>query len=272
MAWFAALVAVMLAAHAGGAPGGDLPSPAEAGFAKAGAALTQLLGARSALAEDVDLELVLAADVSRSVDDVEFQLQRQGYAAALTDRRVMMAIRSGPIGKIALCVFEWSGEFAQKVIIDWMVVGDEESAAFAAERLLSQPRPFAERTAIGVALEYALALFPRNVHKGARRTIDVSGDGTNTNGIFPSIVRDRAVAAGVTINGLVILSPEPMPWNPMHTHPPGGLPQYFEKNVIGGPGAFAMVVEDHKTFVQAMTSKLIKEIAGDVRRQAAKID
>lgn len=243
MTWFAALVAAVLVAHAG-----------------------------RVAAEDVDLELVLAADVSRSVDEVEFQLQRQGYAAALTDRRVMMAIRSGPIGKIALSMFEWSGEFAQRVLIDWMVVSDEESAAFAAERLLTQPRPFAERTAIGVALEYAISMFPRNPHRGARRTIDLSGDGTNTNGILPSIVRDRAVAAGITINALVILSPEPMPWNPMHTHPPGGLQLYFEKNVIGGPGAFAMVVDDHKTFVQAMASKLVKEIAGDVRRQAAKTD
>jgi Protein of unknown function (DUF1194) len=243
MAWFAALAAAVLAAQPG-----------------------------MVAAEDVDLELVLAADVSRSVDDVEFKLQRQGYAAALTDRRVMMAIRSGPIGKIALSMFEWSGEFAQRVLIDWMVVSDEESAAFAAERLLTQPRPFAERTAIGVALEFGMAMFPRNPHKGARRTIDVSGDGTNTNGIFPSIVRDRAAAAGITINALVILSPEPMPWNPLHTHPPGGLQLYFEKNVIGGPGAFAMVVDDHKTFVQAMASKLVKEIAGDPRRLAATAD
>jgi hypothetical protein len=204
---------------------------------------------------------VLAADVSRSVDEAEFQLQRQVDAAALTDRRVMMAIRSGHIGKIALCVFEWSGEFAQRVIVDWMVVGDEESAAYAADRLLTVPRPFGERTAIGVAMEFAMAQFSRSGHKAARRAIDVSGDGTNTNGIAPSIARDRIVATGVTINGLVILSPEPMPWNPMHTHPPGGLPNYFSKNVVGGPGAFVMVVEDHKTFVQAMTSKLIKEIA-----------
>lgn len=241
-------------------------------FAALVAAAAMLAHPGRAVAEDVDLELVLAADVSRSVDEAEFQLQRQGYAAALTDRRVMMAIRSGPIGKIALSMFEWSGEFAQRVLIDWMVIGDEESAAYAAERLLTQPRPFAERTAIGVALEYALSMFPRNPHRGARRTIDVSGDGTNTNGILPQIVRDRAVAAGVTINALVILSPEPMPWNPMHTHPPGGLPLYFERNVIGGPGAFAFVVEDHRTFVQALTSKLVKEIAGDPRRLARKRD
>jgi hypothetical protein len=212
--------------------------------------------------EDVDLELVLAADVSRSIDDEEFRLQRQGYAAALTDRRVLMAIRANHIGKIALCVFEWSGEYAQRMLVDWTVVADEESAAYVAGRLLEAPRPFAERTAIGAALEFAMAQFARSGHKGQRRTIDVSGDGTNTNGIEPASVRDRAVAAGIAINGLVILSPEPMTWNPHHTHPPGGLPAYYMKNVTGGPGSFVLVVEDHKSFVQALTSKLIREIAG----------
>lgn len=216
---------------------------------------------RPAQAETVDLRLVLAADVSRSVDDGEFELQRQGYATAFRDPRVIRAIKSGAVGRIAVCYIEWSGVTAQRMIVDWTVIGDEESAAFFAGALLTEPRPFAERTAIGAALQFAMAQFETSGHDSQRRTIDVSGDGTNTNGIDPSVMRDRIVAQGVTINGLVILSPEPMPWNPLHTHPPGGLDNYYRQNVVGGPGAFVAVVEGFDTFGYAIANKLIREIA-----------
>lgn len=216
---------------------------------------------RPANAEQVDLRLVLAADVSRSVDDGEFELQRQGYAAAFRDPRVLRAIQSGAIGRIAVSYIEWSGITAQRVIVPWTIIGDEESAAYFAGALLAEPRPFAERTAIGVALQYAIAQFENSGHESQRRTIDVSGDGTNTNGTEPAVARDLAVAAGITVNGLVILSPEPMPWNPMHTHPPGGLDNYYRQNVAGGPGAFVIVVEDFNTFGYAIANKLIREIA-----------
>lgn len=215
----------------------------------------------AARAETVDLQLVLAADVSRSVDEGEFRLQREGYAAAFSDPRVLKAIRSGQVGRIAVCYVEWSGEWAQRVIIDWTIIADEESAGAFGDALLKEPRPFAERTAIGVAIDFAIEQFRRSGHQSERRTIDVSGDGTNTNGKHPTIARDAAVAQGITINGLVILSPEPMPWNAWHTHPPGGLENYFRENVAGGPGSFVLVAEDFNSFAFAIVNKLIREIA-----------
>lgn len=217
--------------------------------------------ARPVGAETVDLQLVLAADVSRSVDDGEFQLQRKGYAAAFQDPRVLRAIRSGQTGRIAVCYVEWSGTESLAVIADWTVIGDDESAGAFAEAILAPQRPFANRTAIGAAIAFAMAQFERSGVESLRRTIDVSGDGTNTNGPQPSLMRDIAVGEGITINGLVILSPEPMPWNPQHTHPPGGLENYYRENVVGGPGAFVMVVDDFTSFAYAIANKLIREIA-----------
>lgn len=226
-------------------------------------AILALAGSRPGHAEEVDLKLVLAADVSRSVDEREFALQREGYAAAFRDPRVMQAIRSGPLGRIAVCFLEWSGPQSQKLVIDWTVIGDLESAGYFADRLQSEPRSAANRTAIGAAIDTSVALFDQTAIHSERRTIDVSGDGTNTNGRPAILARDEAVAKGITINALVILSPEPMPWNPEHTHPPGGLENYFLLNVIGGPGAFTVVVEGFETFAEAITSKLVKEIALD---------
>jgi hypothetical protein len=216
---------------------------------------------RLGLADTVDLQLVLAADVSRSVDDGEFQLQRQGYADAFRDPRVLRAIRSGQYGRIAVCYLEWSGPESLTVIADWTVVGDAESAAAFSDTIIAAPRPFANRTAIGAAIDFARAQFRRSGVDSARQVIDVSGDGTNTNGREPAPARDEAVAAGITINGLVILSPEPMPWNPLHTHPLGGLENYYRENVAGGPGTFVLVVEDFNSFAYAVVNKLIREIA-----------
>lgn len=219
------------------------------------------MAGRPVAAETVDLHLILAADVSRSIDEQEFELQRKGYAAALTHPRVLQAIRSGEKGRIAICYLEWSGESFQQVIIDWTVVHDEESAGSIADMLLRAPRPFANRTSIGLAIDYSAAQFKRSPHSGARRIIDVSGDGTNTNGLDPTVARDAAVAQGITVNGLVILSAEPMPWNPWHTHPPEGLDEYYRRNVAGGPGAFVLVAEDFNSFAYAIVNKLVREIA-----------
>lgn len=219
--------------------------------------------ARPAVAEPVDLHLVLAVDVSRSIDEAEYQLQRKGYAAALTDPRVLQAIRSGENRRIALTYFEWSGETYQQVIVDWTVIGDLETAGDVANRLLTTPRPFANRTSLGVAIDYATHLFQHSPHQGGRWVIDVSGDGTNTNGLEPSVARDAAVALGITINGLVILNTQEMPWMPWHTHPPGGLDEYYRQNVAGGPGAFVMVAEDFDAFANAIINKLVREIAGN---------
>ncbi len=242
----------------GFAPGGRRWAALMLGLLGALAAFWMALAAR---AETVDLQLVLAADVSRSVDTEEFALQREGYAAALTDPRVLRTIRSGPLGRIAVCFVEWSGEWAQQVTVPWTVIRDEASAARFAAALTAKPRPFADRTAIGAAIDFSVAQFARSGHESRRRTIDISGDGTNTNGKTPAAARDQALALGIVINGLVILSPEPMPWNPYHTHPPGGLPAYFRENVAGGPGSFVIVVEDFQSFAFAITNKLIREIA-----------
>ena len=215
----------------------------------------------SAAKDEVDVNIVLAADVSRSVEPDEFQLQRQGYAEAFRDPRVIKAIRGGGLGRIGVQLFEWSSEWAQQIIADWAIIGDDESAAIFADRLERQPRPFADRTSIGVAMQYAMVQLRRSPFESRRQVIDVSGDGTNTNGIAPSIVRDELVQRGVVINALVILSPEPMPFNAWHTHPPGGLENYFRENVIGGPGAFTIVAEDFTSFALSIANKLIREIA-----------
>jgi hypothetical protein len=212
-------------------------------------------------AEPVDLLLVLAADVSRSVDLPKFKLQRDGYAAALADKRVLDAIGSGRHQRIAVCFVEWSGASAQKLLIDWMVIDGADAARKFGDHLLELPRSFAERTSISGAIDFSMGLFDQAPYQAARRTIDVSGDGTNNAGRDVALARDAAVAKGVTINGLVILSDRPMAWNPEHTNPPGGLASYYRDNVIGGPGAFVVVAEDFNAFGQAIVKKLIAEIA-----------
>jgi hypothetical protein len=211
--------------------------------------------------ENVDLLLVLAADVSRSVDQPKFQLQRDGYAAALADPRVLEAIASGRFHRIAVCLVEWSGAGAQKVVIDWTAIGDADSARRFGDQILEAPRSFADRTAIGEAIAFSLTQLDRAPFKAERHVIDVSGDGTNNAGRDVRAARDEAVARGVTVNGLVILSERPLPWNPEHTNPPGGLGKYYEDHVIGGPGAFVMVAENFNSFGQALVNKLVAEIA-----------
>ena len=215
----------------------------------------------AAAAEQVDLLLVLAADVSRSVDGAKFQLQREGYAAAISDPRVLDAIRSGRNGRVGLTFVEWSGVGSQRVLIDWTTIGDAESAKGFGDRLLEAPRSFADRTSISGAIEFAMGQFARAPYESTRRTIDISGDGTNNAGRDVTLARDEALAQGVTINGLVILSETPLSWNPDHTNPPGGLDNYYRNNVIGGPGAFVLVAENFNSFGQAIIKKMIAEVA-----------
>ena len=224
------------------------------------AATLTLCGAARA-AEQVDLLLVLASDVSRSVDTRKFELQRQGYAAALSNPRVIEAIKSGPHGRIAICFIEWSGATSQKVVIDWTIVSDMASARKIGDQMLELPRSFADRTSISAGLEYAMNQLEQAPFQATRRTIDVSGDGTNNSGRDIASVRDEVLAKSVTINGLVILSDTPLPWNPEHTNPPGGLDEYYRRNVTGGPGSFVMVAENHNSFGQAIVKKMIAEIA-----------
>jgi hypothetical protein len=211
--------------------------------------------------EQVDLLLVLAADISRSVDERKFRLQREGYAAAVTHPRVVRAMTAGPTGRIALCFMEWASDGEQIVVIDWLSVGGEGEAQAVAKRIREAPRAYMGRTSISAAIDYSMSILARSPFVSERRVIDVSGDGTNNSGRPVTLARDAAVGQGVTINGLVILSDVPLPTNPMHTHPPGGLTAYYENNVIGGPGAFVVEAESFEAFGQLLVSKLVKEIA-----------
>jgi hypothetical protein len=212
-------------------------------------------------AEQVDLLLVLAADVSRSVDAAKFQLQRDGYAAAISDPRVLDAIRSGRAGAIGVTFVEWSGVSAQRVVIDWTKINSAETAKSFGDKLLEAPRSFADRTSISGAIEFSMTRLAAAPFESPRQTIDVSGDGTNNSGREVALLRDEAVAKGITINGLVILSENPMSWNPDHTNPPGGLATYYRNNVMGGQGAFVLVAENFNSFGQAIINKMIAEVA-----------
>jgi uncharacterized protein DUF1194 len=212
-------------------------------------------------AEPVDLLLVLAADVSRSVDQEKFKLQREGYAAAIADPRVLEAIGAGRNRRIAVMFLEWSGLRNQKVVIDWTPIDGAKAAQEFGDRLLELPRSFADRTSISGGIDFAVAQMARAPFISGRHTIDVSGDGTNNAGRDVAQARDEALALGIVINGLVILSERPLAWNPEHTNPPGGLANYYRDNVTGGPGSFVLEAKDFNSFGQAIVRKMIAEIA-----------
>jgi hypothetical protein len=223
--------------------------------------------AAGARAEQVDLLLVLAADVSRSIDDGEFNLQRKGYAQAMTDPRVLRAIAGGRHHAIAITFIEWAGAPEQNVVVDWTVVRDEEGAGAVAATMLSAQRSFLGRTSISAAIDFSMERLAVSPAEADKRIIDISGDGTNNSGRAVTEARDQAVGAGITINGLAIINTQANPGYAFHTQPPGGLPKYYEENVIGGPGAFLIQVENFDTFAEAITRKLVTEIAGAPPRE-----
>lgn len=213
-------------------------------------------------AEPVDLLLVLAADVSRSVTEPKFRLQREGAAAAISDPQVLQAITSGPNRRIAICFVEWATAGMTNVVVDWAVISDSASARSVGDRLVEAPRSFAGSTSISSAIDFSVAQLERAPFAAERRVIDVSGDGNNNSGRLVTDARDEATSKGIIINALVILTPLAESFRPEHTNPPGGLEKYFQDNVIGGFGAFTVVAEDHGSFGRALTKKLIAEIAG----------
>ncbi len=198
----------------------------------------------------VDLELVLAVDVSQSIDDSEFRLQVDGTAAAIADRGVLRAIRGGTNGRIAVTYVQWAGPREQVQSIGWTLI-DGETTALRFSRLLRgiERRWRGDATSLSAAIDFCRPLFARNRYDGARRTIDVSGDGINNAGRLPGGARDDSVTEGIVINGLPILTEI------------GGLDRYFREEVIGGPGAFVVPVADFDAFAAAIRAKLIKEIA-----------
>ena len=214
-----------------------------------------------AAAEPVDLLLVLAADVSRSVTEPKFRLQREGAAAAITHPDVLRAITSGPNRRIAVCFLEWATVGMQAIVVDWMVIGDAGAAHNFGDRVIEAPRSFAGSTSISGAIDFSVAQLERAPFQSERRVVDISGDGNNNSGRSVTDARDDALAKGITINALVILTPLAESFRPEHTNPPGGLEKYFQDHVIGGPGAFTVVAESHESFGRALTKKLIQEIA-----------
>ena len=216
----------------------------------------------------VDAAIVLAADVSRSIDDGEFALERRGYADAIQSQQLIDAISTGPHGAIALSYVEWAGEGEEKVVVDWAVIRNDADARAFVAALTAAPRSFVGRTAIGSAIDYSFALFAESAFETDRRVIDVSGDGTNNQGRMVTDARDAAVGAGAVINGLSIFNRKAAAMGgylALHTNPPGGIENYYRDNVIGGPGAFVIPIDDFKSFGEAMVRKLVNEIA-DARR------
>jgi hypothetical protein len=207
--------------------------------------------------DDVDMLLVLGADASYSMVAPKFELQRQGYAKAIVDPRVINAITSGVSGRVAVCYFEWSGVVWHDLIIDWTVIGSLESAQRFGEKILLAPRSYPERTSISAAIDFASEQFARAPWVSHRRVIDISGDGDNNAGRDVTTARDEAVAKGITINGVAILSNDLRD----HINPPGGLEQYYRRNVIGGLGAFVVVSIGFESFGDALIKKLTTEIA-----------
>ncbi len=222
-----------------------------------------------AAAEPVDLLLVLAADVSRSVTHSKFRLQREGAAAAIAHPEVVLAMTSGPNRRVAICFLEWATAGQQAIVVDWMAIGDAKAARDFGDRLVEAPRSFAGSTSISTAIDFSMAQLERSPFRAERRVIDISGDGTNNSGRPVSDARDEALARGVTINALVILTSLAESFRPEHTNPPGGLEKYFQDNVIGGFGAFTVVAQSHADFGRALTKKLIQEIAGVAPSQVA---
>ena len=212
----------------------------------------------------VDAAIVLAADVSRSIDDEEFALQRQGYADAIQGQQLIDAISTGPHGAIALAYVEWAGDGEERLVIDWAVIRNQADARAFVAALTAAPRSYLGRTAIGTAIDFSFALFAETAFETSRRVIDISGDGTSNGGRLVTEARDAAVAAGAVINGLAIFNKKAAAMGgylAMHTNPPGGLAHYYHENVIGGPGAFVVQIDDFSTFGEAMMRKLVNEVA-----------
>src|SRR5467141_4731043 len=206
----------------------------------------------------VDVELVIAVDVSYSMDLDELAVQREGYAQAIVSKEFLQAMKSGPNSKIAVTYFEWSASSDQKIIIPWRVIDGPETADAVANEIMKTPIRRASRTSISGAINFAMPLFDENPYRGLRRVIDISGDGPNNNGAPVVIARDAALEKGITINGLPIMVKEPS----LSTIDIDNLDFYYEDCVIGGPGSFVVSIKDRDKFKEAIRTKLLLEVAG----------
>lgn len=206
----------------------------------------------------VDVELVLAVDVSYSMDPDEQALQREGYIQALTSKEFLTALREGANGKIAITYVEWAGQNDQKIVMPWRLIEGPESADAVASEIANAPYRRASRTSISGALKFAQPLFDTSGYRGLRRVVDVSGDGPNNSGDPVAPTRDELIKAGITINGLPLVLKRSNFGMMDIEH----LDTYYEDCVIGGPGAFVVPIRDRAKFVEATRTKLILEVAG----------
>ena len=215
-----------------------------------GLAMAMAGGQRADAQSGVDLQLVLAVDVSGSVSEARFELQKHGYVAAFRNPRLWQAIQSGSQQSIAVTMLQWTGPVLQVQVVPWRLISTEASMLALADAIEAVPRQlFGGGTSISGAIDYAMSLFAASEAKGARRVIDISGDGINNRGRPVTEARDDAVKGGVSINGLPILALDPQ------------LDQYYLHNVIGGPGAFVVAAASYETFAEAILKKLVTEIA-----------
>ncbi len=209
-------------------------------------------------ANAVDVQLILAVDVSYSMDMDELAIQREGYAQAIVSKDFLQALKTGPHGKVAVTYFEWAASSDQKIIIPWRVIDGPESADAVSAEILKTPIRRASRTSISGAIYFAMPLFDESPYKGLRRVIDISGDGPNNNGTPVTIARDEALSKGIIINGLPIMVKEPS----YSTMDIDNLDYYYEDCVIGGPGSFVIPIKDREKFKEAIRTKLLMEVAG----------
>ena len=246
MRWCVSIGAVLIA---GAVAGGDVASVAAPG------PRPQLAQAKEAV---VDVELVLAVDVSYSMDMEELAIQREGYAQAIVSKEFLQALKTGPNGKIAVTYFEWAASSDQKIIIPWRVIDGPETADAVANEIMQTPVRRGSRTSISGAILFAMPLFDEDPYQGLRRVIDISGDGPNNNGPPVTPVRDEALVKGIVINGLPIMVKEPS----YSTMDIDNLDFYYEDCVIGGPGSFVIAIKDREKFKEAIRTKLLMEVAG----------
>ena len=204
----------------------------------------------------VDVELVLAVDVSYSMDLEELAIQREGYAQAVTSSEFLNALKGGPHGKVAVTYFEWAASTDQKIVIPWRIIDGPETADAVAAEIMKAPLRRASRTSISGAINFGMQLLADNPYKGLRRVLDVSGDGPNNDGEPVLIARDAALAKGVTINGLPVMVKQ-TPSMDIEK-----LDIYYEDCVIGGSGSFVVPIKEKVKFKEAIRTKLILEVAG----------
>jgi hypothetical protein len=259
MRWCVSIGAVLVA---GAMAGGDVagiaaPSPNN----QLSHQLSNQLGhpAADKDAASVDVELVLAVDVSYSMDMDELAIQREGYAQAIVSKEFLQALKGLPNGKIAITYFEWAASSDQKIIIPWRLIDGPETADAVANEIMKTPIRRASRTSISGAIYFAMPLFDENPYHGMRRVIDISGDGPNNNGAPVIGARDMALGKGITINGLPIMVKEPS----YSTMDIDNLDWYYEDCVIGGPGSFVVSIKDREKFKEAIRTKLLLEVAGN---------